>query len=244
MLQKPGHWRPASGATTAVQPRPRSRVPGSPGLGKLCRNLELQGFRRNPRAPNTHLDPGFRSPLDRGWVGSGDRERYVQIIYYYFLFVCLVLALALVYPLGLLEPASPADADKLCPFATNLGSPAECRVTARGRLPGSFPTPLRGSSRPGPLLRSRGAPLTPGSPHTLRPCAPGGHSPADPPLCPGPQKDRLGLTFIRGVHPGTGDSVANPKEKRKENEIENPSHGSPVPTLLLPLLSQWNKCLS
>ena len=105
-------------------------------------------------------------------------------------------------------------------------------------FPSRFPSPqppfsgVKATARAGiplhpPASRSRG-------PFTRR----------SSPLCPTPQKGRPILTFIRGIHPGTGDSVANPKQKRKEEEIKNPSHGSPVLTLLLPFLSQWNKCLS
>lgn len=166
------------------------------------------------------------------------------------MFCFQILVLALCIPSGRLEPALQANADKLWPFTTNLGRVAACvghplssgcLIVLRFPFEGPLcPTPFSGVGTRG----SRRAP------------------PPTPPILTGSEllktihqlmtrsgvPDRIkgcrALTFIRGVYPRTGDSVANPKEKRKEDEIENPSHGSPVPTLLLPLLSQWNKCLS
>lgn len=210
--------------------------PGKRRIVKLCRNLTLQSFYNIPGAPSPHSAPNSRSSLDQGWGERGLGPRNYCFKSWGWL-PCI--------PQRRLEPALLVDADKLCPFATNLGTLAASTGHRLGANDSAAPH----------LPFADSLTLTPFSPvrahrlrrDTLTPAGLALPRNIHPRIVPSrsPTAERLpALTFIRGVHPGTRDSVANPKEKRKEDKIEYPSHGSPVPTLLLPLLSQWNKCLS
>lgn len=108
--------------------RLESRVPGSAGLGKLCRNQSSQGFRKNPRTPRYPQGAlGFRSPSTRAELGSGRRNRSIHLIFFFF-------------NLGVISCASPRGASTGCPllwmpinFVLSLqtwATPPHARVTA------------------------------------------------------------------------------------------------------------------
>lgn len=207
---------------------------------KLCRKQSSQGFHKNPGTPSPHRAPGVGFPLDRGRVGEWWKRGYGPQNYYFNPGVG-----SHIFPRGASSwPRRRMQINFVLSLQTWAASPP-AQVTATGRAaqplpasPSQIPSTWAPFSKVG-MHRSR---RDPPHPPTVR--SRGTFTRGSSPFGPRPQKGHPALTFICGIHPGTGDSVANPKEKRKEDKIENPSHGSPVPTLLLPLLSQWNKCLS
>lgn len=148
------------------------------GLGNFAETRARTAFARTREHHDTlkELEASFPSRPE------GSREVVVgtgpQI-----LFICFFLSwrCLLCVPSGRIHGLpSPVDADKLRPFATNLGNPftrtghrpaAGCPAASRG----PFAVPPRSSS----LLGSQGALLAPGSPRTLRSRTPGDQSTAD-----------------------------------------------------------------
>lgn len=144
--------------------------------------------------------------------------------------LCLILALAPVYPLGALPTGLAADADKLCPFATNLGSLA----ASTGHRPGQDTPPPRAPSWriPSPRLLSlesestahAGVPvLSAPHPPTLAGLPlPRKKSPADRPLSvPDSRKAAPLLPSFAGytLEPVTALQVPKRNEKRTKEKI-------------------------
>lgn len=153
---------------------------GQPGPGKrrareTLQKPELARLSQEPKraARYPQVGPGFRShSASVEWESDG-RNRSTEFIYL-FLFWCWLPGI----PIGCLRLPSSVDADKLCPFVTNLGNPAartghlpEAGCPAAPRL--SFGDPLARAPFSGVRVhRLHGDPPTPAGlefPRTPRP---------------------------------------------------------------------------